>query len=362
MGRSHSSIFSFETLRPAGIPGGWLASVLIAVVAVTAAEIVARGLLAPLGGYARPYWDDSAAAKFEAYRHLAANGAAPDVVVIGDSTAARDFDPHEFAATADGLDAYNLGWPGNFALSLYESTAPVFAEESGSYPKAIVLMQAFSAYTNRPTVARFERPILNSWMVRFRRDPKSLDQRIALLRVYPAIRQLKRYWVDGDRAFLSAVPDSLGYMPKAKIGGAAGGADEPEENGEAAPRNADAFEPVRLATFDRWAEIARDRDIELLVVVPPRRSDSSPEILADYIAWLTGRAADQGVVVLDFASLRRIPDDAFRDAGHLNRGGAARFSRLLGKAFAACGGEQPPLGPCVGDWVTSNTETAWHKL
>ena len=328
----------------------------MAVVAVAAAEIVARGLLAPLGGYARPYWEDGAAAKFEAYRHLAASGVPPDVVVVGDSTAARDFDPREFATTAAGLDAYNLGWPGNFALSLYASTAPLFVEDNAVDPKAIVLMQAFSAYTNRPTVSGFERPIMNSWMVRYRRDPTTLDQRIALLRIYPAIRHLKRYWVDGDRAFLSAVPASLGYMPKTGAGLPA------EAAGEAGPREPDVFEPERLATLDKWAEIARVRGIELIVVVPPRRSDSNPRTLADYVAWLKARTAEHRVTVLDFVSMRLVPDEGFRDAGHLNKDGASRFSRLLGKAFAACSDGGPPLGACVDAWLTTYTESEWPEL
>ena len=61
----------------------------LALVLLIAAELLARMLLAPLGGFAWAYWSDEAAIKYETYRRMAAADDAPDVVVLGDSCADR---------------------------------------------------------------------------------------------------------------------------------------------------------------------------------------------------------------------------------------------------------------------------------
>jgi hypothetical protein len=354
--RFRSSIFSFDTLRAGTVPAGWLASVSLAVVLVIAAELVARMLLAPLGGFAWAYWSDEAAVKYESYRRMAAAGAAPDVVVIGDSTAARDFDPVQFERAAGGLSAYNLGWPGNFALALYESVAPLFIESGSDDPRIVVLMQAYVSYTQRPVVQRFERPILNSWVVRNRQDPTALDQRIALLRLYPAARKLKRYWLDGDASFLNAVPKNGGFMPK----GGSGGPELGSADGQDATTGAvDVFDPERRATLDGWAAIAKARGFDLLVIVPPWRERPAPAGLPEHVAWLRDRAADHDVAVLDLSGLPVISDREFRDAGHLSPDGAGKLSRLLGRAFGACAEHPDELAPCVADWVRTHAERIW---
>src|SRR4051794_39576256 len=89
-----SSIFSSSTLRPlAGGPGaGTAKAAVLAILLVVGAEGAARVALAPIGAYWE-YWTPAAAGKFEVYREQVRRGAVPGLVVVGDSTGARDIDP-----------------------------------------------------------------------------------------------------------------------------------------------------------------------------------------------------------------------------------------------------------------------------
>ena len=124
----------------------------------------------------------------------------------------------------------------------------------------------------------------------------------------------------------------------------------------------DEFDPERRATLDGWVQIARARGFDLLVVVPPWREQPAPAGLPEHIGWLRARAAEQGASVLDLSALRAIPDNAFRDAGHLTPAGAGKLSRLLGQAFGACADVREGLASCAAEWVEAHAERVWPEV
>src|SRR4051794_15523132 len=83
-------------------------ALLVMTLGVLGAELSAEWLCRAVA-YRRDYWAADAASQFEYYRRLVRHGPAPDVVIVGDSTAARGLDPE---ALRDGLPAgtevYNL--------------------------------------------------------------------------------------------------------------------------------------------------------------------------------------------------------------------------------------------------------------
>lgn len=96
MGKYRSSIFSSDTLKLASVPKTWFYSLLLSATIVLLCELAAQSLLEPTGRFP-DYWNREAAIKFEWYRRVVQAGQTPDVLIIGDSTAARNYVPEEIA-------------------------------------------------------------------------------------------------------------------------------------------------------------------------------------------------------------------------------------------------------------------------
>jgi len=298
----------------------------LTVVVVGAAEILAQVATAPLGPFLWQYWDGKAAQQHEWYRQQALAGATPAVVAVGDSVAARNFDPLSFSNAAGGVETYNLGWPGMFPLAL-DSVIPALLEQ-GTAPKYLLLLQAPMSFLDIERVRFNEGGILNSMIARRAMGGAVAGERVALARIYAERREVIDYWLRGEAAVRQ--PPLLGFMPFERDSDAAqddpGVVDAPE--GELDPR--------RLAVNLRLMELARRRRIRVIAVIAPLAVDVAPPTVDAYLAWLDSQAAlnPDPLTVWDMSQWDLVGQESYRDAVHFWRDGAEAFSQSLGERFA----------------------------
>jgi hypothetical protein len=339
MQNSPLSIFSFETLRLGARPAGLFAAPLIALALLLLAEGGARLLLANQDR-SWEYWDASAADKFEGYRREALAGAPPDVLVVGDSSAARDIDPGALlSGLPAGMRAYNLGWPANFPVAFRCTTLPLLAAGYAA-PKLVVASLSVKSFVDDPRGLRLEEGVLSSYFCRRQNGELSLSDRIYLTRL---------------RHFLSFLfplrPEEIladGFMPlrePKKAAGAARAPREPAGRQPAAAAEAQTEEgalglaPERLEVIYELGRLARARGFALIVVIPPRwgLAAGSPldRLTADYREALEEAAGELGFTVLDMSRAPFLSEEHFYDGGHLLAEGAAVFSKEIAKTAAA---------------------------
>jgi len=324
---SLSSIFSFETLHLSSVPRHWWRSLALAGVLLIAAEAAARILLAPVGEHLWTYWDADAVDRFEWYRTLAASGNPPDVVFIGDSTAARNIDPAEFSAAAGGLTAYNMGWPANFPLALAANTFELL--ETGTPPRYVVLVNVPTSYFEDPRVRKLERSVLNSVIGQRHRGEWVAADWLYLARLYPARHYLLAHWLRSAR--LHAPPARSGFMPHVH---------ESSPNSPSVRRPQSNCAPLppasqeRRATVRELAALARRTGFRLLVLLPPVHGERLRKATEAHARWLSHLAEVEDIQILDFSRSHGMTADDFKDAVHLWHDSASRFSRLLGNHFS----------------------------
>jgi hypothetical protein len=158
---SRSSICSFETLqlrdkRPKDI----VATIVFVLLALLTTEFALRLGMAPLGS-SWTYWSLAAAAKYEYYQQVALHSA-PELVVIGDSTAARDISPEVLKEKLGAkVTAYNLAWPSNYPGALPCTTFPLLSLPYHS-PKVVIVSLHANGFTNSPKALRLEANITSS--------------------------------------------------------------------------------------------------------------------------------------------------------------------------------------------------------
>ncbi len=322
-----SSIFSFNTLDRRSIPRRWVVSILAVAVLFVGAEVVSRVLMAPLGDHVWAYWDPVAADKFEWYRGKADAERTPEVLVIGDSTGARNFDPAAFAAASGVPSAYNMAWPANFARALAVNTLPLLA--NGAPPRTVILMESVNAFIDLPEVERFERSIVGGVLGKRSRGELVAADVLHLARVYQARFQLIDHWARGKQ--LVRRPPLLGFMPhtrpadaKAPVPGAIREPDRP-------------FSSDRRAVLLRLVELAKKRDFRLILTIGPYAWVPWPQAVAAHAAWLSevAEANPEHVTFWDLRDTDAVTIDGFRDAQHLWDVDAARLSEWLGRRYAA---------------------------
>jgi hypothetical protein len=317
--RSRSSIFSFDTLRLNGrAPAGFFRAALLALALSIAAEGAAR-IVIPAEGPRDEYWSMGAAAKFETYRERADAGRPPAVLVVGDSTAARDLDP-EALAESTGLDAYNLAWPGNFPLAFRCTTLPLLGVASGA-PRVVVAAFTPNGFSDTERIQRFEAGIVTSDICR-----RASGERIPA--DFIRLTLLGRALARGDATEPDMAATELGFMPLE------GRSREPSRREDRARREKDDVRSITAERFEVVRElgrIARERGFTLVVVVPPvAPKERDGNVYTEYTHALERASAEFGFTVLD----RRHPEgydrESFYDPVHLNAEGARRFSLEIG--------------------------------
>ena len=333
---SRSSIFSFDTLRLSSVPRAWTYSAIATVALFGLAELGARTLMAPVGERAWTYWDDKAANKFETYRQRALDGSAPEVLAIGDSTAAYNFVPASFSETSEVTDVYNLAWPANFPLSFQQTTLPILRE--GAAPRYVILIQAATSFIDQEDM-RIEAGILSSVLAKRQRGDFLVADYLHLSRLYPARRLLSKHWLRGETELLDP-PPAQGYMSlgpgqpltdterQARIDGEAA-------HGETLNAKLDrrGFSEEKRASVTRLADLAKERGFQLIVVLSPLRSRPMPDVFVEHRAWLRELQEDKGFLLWDMLDTPEIAFDDYSDGIHLLEPAAVVFSRKLGERF-----------------------------
>lgn len=326
MSRRRSSIFSFNTLQTGSIPAAWVGSIVIALTVLLGLEIAARVLLAPLGNHVWGYWSDEAANKFEWYRQEATIGQGFDVVVIGDSTGARNFSPEAFDAALPGVRSYNLAWPANFPLAMQATTVPLLADSRP--PEFLILLQNPEAYADQPRVIEFEAGILSSPVGKRGQHQLVTADHLYLARLYRARHLLARH-LRGTGETVSR-PAHSGFMPLIpKAEGSPRATSLPEIT---APM---PHTTLRRETVLELARLATDRGMSLIVVLPPVNETPPPEDFRIHKVWLDTVADPYGFSVWDLSAPAELEDHHFFDKLHLYKDGALLFSRLMGERFQA---------------------------
>jgi len=162
MFRPHSFIFSFETLAFRGDgKRSALTAALIAIGLFAMAEVVSRAALEPIGRYWE-YPRSELAVTYEWFRSESEGSRGFDVVIAGDSTAARNIDPRLLASElGDELRACNLGWPANFPLAFKSLTLPIL-QSTTAPPARLILSFSPGGFVDSPIARQFEGGLLSS--------------------------------------------------------------------------------------------------------------------------------------------------------------------------------------------------------
>jgi hypothetical protein len=292
---------------------------------VGAAELVARSAIAPIGDYWE-YWSPQAAAKFEKYRSDISRGKAPDILIVGDSTGARDIDPAVLVESGAADSAFNLAWPANFPLAFEQSTSPLLRNEV--VPKLVIVSFSPTAFFGTPRVIRFEESILASAYCRRLQGERQASDVFYLARLRPALPFFRSWWT-GKKL---PQPASAGFMP---LTGSSTTPDVEEE--------AHGFGDDRFAVVAALRDAAQRRGFDLLVIVPPRTRSS--ELRRAVEATYVSRLAANGIRYLDFRDAQFLSPRDFYDQGHLNREGARSFSEHIRDALPEV--RQPRAAPRV---------------
>ena len=323
-----SSIFSSETLQADVVRTGAVKATILALLITVLAETACRWMLEPIGRRWE-YWDPVAADKFEYYRsRLGTN--VPDVVIVGDSTAARNFSPEALEAKfALGTDVFNLGWPGNFPMAFRHSTMDLFG--NGNVPRLVIVSFSPSSFVNGVRVSQIEDAILGSPFCRHSAGETSIGQYVYLSRLRDA------------RPFAGAFFTGLGLNVRPADDGAMllDGRKETVPQ-TLQPPSESGLSDARLNVLDEFVQRLQNGGSDVLLVLPPAAtSERLSGVPAAYLAHLN-QLCDQSPHVTLFNSREDAQLDStdFWDAGHLNRAGATKFSKRIGAAIA--GNNTPP--------------------
>lgn len=326
--RRRLSIFSFETLALQG--HGWrsaLTATLAAIGCCIAVEGFSRAALDPVGRYWE-YPRPELAVACEWFRAESADQAF-DVVVAGDSTAARNIDAqrlaHELGGEARGC---NLGWPADFPMAFQRLTLPVL-KSAAMAPRVLVLSFSPLGFVETPIARQFEAGLLSSPICRRQTEGWLVSDafRVARWRASLPWRQL---WFKGQAKPL--VPTAAGFQP---LDGRKADSDDVDRNQEILAGISWTIDENRFRVLRESAEMARDRGTLLYVVVPPR-IEPGPERLtveAEYVARLEQLADELEFHVLDLREPRTLGRDDFFDGGHLNREGAGRLTSRMAETI-----------------------------
>ncbi len=317
-----SSIFSSRTTSFSDARGGSsLKTLALVLCLVGGAEAAARAALRPIGDY-WAYWTPAAAAKFESYRSNVRRGTPPRVLVVGDSTGARDIDPRPLAE-ATGRTAFNLAWPANFPLAFKSCTLPLL--ETGTRPDLVVASFIPSGFLDSNSARRFEQAILESSYCRRQREQISASDYSYLARIRPSLPFLRSWWTGRSLPTVK----NLGFMPLT------GSDDAPE-----VPTRMAGFEDQRFAAIEDLYRAGHQFTFQVVVLIPPRR-DPTAELRRAETEYLA-RLERCGFEYVDYREPSFLTASDFHDRNHLNAHGAQALSQALGAELArrvAAGGQ-----------------------
>ncbi len=326
MRMSLSSIFSFNTLSLKGLfTRDRMVMLATTFLLLLAAEGVARRALSPTGEYWE-YWNKEAADHFLWYRRQALKRA-PAIVITGDSTAARDFDPQEFENVL-GATAFNLGWPANFPLALEKTAIPLF-DAPYHPPETLIVSISAKAFTDHPLNSKFETPILSCAFSRHQDGETLVADYVYLARIN-ASQKLIGSWFTGKNLFFSPADNGAMLLD----GHDRKPTDVDQESGW-------KLTDRRLDVITKLTKICSLRGTQLFLVVPPRNFEDRVDLEEEYLIQVCGILEPGGFAVLDCRRVDLLADRHFYDSGHLNREGAKVFSRYVAELISQIRAKNP---------------------
>lgn len=329
-----SSIFSFDTLSLSSErPRGTLRAIALCVFFFLGAELGARVLLNGLDRHWM-YWSPTAAVKFEAYRSRLEAGNAPDVLVIGDSTAARNIDPAHIADAVPKLaTSMSVGLPGYVLKAMERDFLPLL-EQGESVPKVAVVSFLPLSCTEHHAILENEKQIFASRYFREIEGEHFVGDYFYLARLLDSrslIRQSLRKKGPGQELPANGFMPLRGRSPDWDL--FAVGPDEgPPEL---------SISEERFSILKKLADICRARNIRLVFAVPPTLDNRlfSKELAQMYADRLRTLATEDGVHTFDGRTLSTLEEKHYWDPLHLNRDGAQLFGDWLAEAMRAEGSD-----------------------
>lgn len=326
MRKLHLSIFSSETLRLEGLrPAEALRVLLLSLLFLLAAEAGTRYLLRNTGN-AWLYWSDAAAIKFEHYRTLSASEQSPQILIIGDSTAARDLSPAAMEEVlGNSHTVYNLASPANFPIAYRCTTLPLL--ENAAYPPKIVVMQFSPAsFLDLDDVIRFEQAILTSPLCKQWSGERLVGDFLYLGRFWRVFnfRSAWNQWWRGQP--IPQQPLNAGFMPMDTL--------SKDMKEQPIYQTTVTLAPQRIQVIIESAELIQKQGGKLIVVIPPFYGHYNQHTSDAYLTTLQDLAKSYPLIVIDGRDLPELGVEAHADYVHLNESGAIVFSQFLAKQIA----------------------------
>lgn len=262
----------------------------IAALIFAAAEVGARTWLGDDGTWA--YWDRTTAAKVRQLQRLHEQARPPDLLVVGDSSAAFDIVPERLDA-ALGTQSYNLGTPGNYARSFDVVMTRGLLPSLPSDPDLLVV--SFAGHGFKAEALGQTRVVLASPIARRELGERVWGDLLALVRIHHVLR-LRR-----DPPVHPAVLQQRGFEPYAlaldrRRRQPALAARLPPPPAWLVRPAADPPPPDEdaLAPLDRLFAWAEARDLPVVLVTPPADDRA-------FVDEMHAVAEARGVPHLDYA-------------------------------------------------------------
>lgn len=323
-----SSIFSSEQLSGLDIPRDWWASMALLAGILVVAELTARVLMAPVGEDLWAYGYGTDPVPFEWFRVLSKEDRAPTVLVIGDSTAARNVDPATVAEAAAVETVYSLAYPGNFPLALRSNTLPLL--DSGAAPDIVILFQWPGSLRDDPRVDQIEAGAVSPILEARSSGRLLLSDFLYVTRVFPARRFLLDHWLR-DKTLIRP-PGDNGFAPLQRPAEA-----QSQSQPEApAPADSGPFSEMRREVIKKLIALAQEHDFLLVAIVGPFRSGDRYLLANRHLEWLRDLETEacDNLFVMDLRQMEGIGPELFKDNHHLYADGAQAFSAILGRKIS----------------------------
>jgi hypothetical protein len=298
----------------------------LALLVVLAAEGAARMLITTDDWR---YWGPTPAVKQEMLDQMITREGVPDVLFLGDSTAAYDFRPKSFDE-ASGLRSFNMGVPGNVPLAFDASIRMGLLSELEQQPRFYVVSFVPTGFFHVAWVERVEQSILTSPISRSNRGLHVWGDYIAMARAQGNWR------IGSTRSYVHPmVYNEAGFeditliekaRPRTRL----------EKVLPLAPLRLTQtrHHPDRVSFAERLQALAnlvshaRDNDVQLIITIPRlRRSELKRRRFQRFKTAVNRLGRANGVPIWDYSS-SKFP---LAIGNHMGQEGASEFSAHLGR-------------------------------
>lgn len=315
---SHSSTSSSDDRTWSGEPiGGLFRTAMLALLVVVVAEVGARLWLGDDDDW--KFWRIPVGERIDL---LEARPRAPDVLFVGDSTAATNLVPEAFMNNSP-YTAFNLGTRGNLVGSFEPTMIDHVLPGLHNQPRAFLVSFSGASFTYSPFFADVVDQVNSSLYARSARGELIWGDWFALARIRHLIRgrmphQIVAPGLDASHGWRSWEQTNGNKRPNAKTKVPRA----PWSRNKPRPKAKRGLNPEHLSVVERLGAMAGDRPV--VVVIPPIGRDAP----AGLVDGLTERAPDN-VHVWDYSR----GDFARGDGAHLRAKSARAFTRVLAERF-----------------------------